>query len=292
MELSVIIVSFNVRDYLKQCLFSVQKAARDIKHEIFVVDNSSEDGSADMIRDDFPEIKLIRNKTNAGFSTANNQAIRESAGKFVLLLNPDTIIGTDTLTKCIGFMKEHKDAGALGVRMVDGNGDFLPESKRALPTFRTALFKITGLSSLFPRSGLINKYYLPDIGTSEIARIDVLAGAFMFIRRNALLRTGSLDEDYFMYGEDIELSYKLLSAGYHNYYFPEASIIHFKGKSTSKDSYDDLHHFYRAMRIYARKRQKEAFYLSYFIIIPAVIVFEWLAVLARFLKKITMKQTF
>jgi GT2 family glycosyltransferase len=292
MELSVVIISFNVREYLRRCLASVQEAAGDIDHEILVVDNFSEDGSADMVNDEFPDVKLIRNNVNAGYSVANNQAIRESEGEFILLLNPDTIVEKDAFSKCIGFMIEHEDAGAMGVKMISGKGDFLPESKRALPSPLTAFFKVTGLSSLFPRSVLLNRYYLPDIGIDDVARIEVVAGAYMFIRKNILLKTGLLDEDYFMYGEDIELSYNLLRAGYHNYYFPEVSIIHFKGKSTSLEDYDDLHHFYRAMSIYAGKRYRERFYLSYFIIIPAITVIKGLAVLVRFLKILEHKLHF
>jgi GT2 family glycosyltransferase len=284
MELSVIIVSFNVRDYLKRCLLSVQNATYNIDCEIFVVDNNSGDGSADMVRDEFPGVNLITNKANKGFSTANNQAIRQSSGEFILLLNPDTIVQESTFSKCIGFMKNHIEAGAIGVRMVDGEGNFLPESKRALPTPATAFFKTFGLSYLFPGSGLFNRYYLPHINSFETSRTEVIAGAFMFMRREALKKTGLLDEDYFMYGEDIDLSYKLLKAGFNNYYFPEVQIVHYKGKSTSRNSYNDIHHFYRSMRIYSRKRNKEKLSPLYFIIIPAIYFREGISLFNRFLK--------
>ena len=284
MELSVIIVSFNVRDYLKRCLLSVQNATYNIDCEIFVVDNNSGDGSADMVRDEFPGVNLITNKANKGFSTANNQAIRQSSGEFILLLNPDTIVEESTFSKCIDFMKNHIDAGAIGVRMVDGEGNFLPESKRALPTPATAFFKTFGLSFFFPGSGLFNKYYLPHINSFETSRTEVIAGAFMFIRREVLKITGLLDEDYFMYGEDIDLSYKLLKAGFNNYYFPEVQIVHYKGKSTSRNSYNDIHHFYKSMRIYSRKRNKEKFSPLYFIIIPAIFFREGISLFNRLLK--------
>jgi GT2 family glycosyltransferase len=284
MELSVVIVSFNARDYLKRCLLSVQNAIYNIDSEIFVVDNNSVDGSAEMVRDEFPGVKLIANKSNKGFSTANNQAARQSSGEFILFLNPDTIVEENTFSKCIDFMKNHSDAGALGIRMVDAEGTFLPESKRALPTPATAFFKIFGLSFLFPGSGLFNRYYLPHINDKETSRVEVIAGAFMFMRREVLIKTGLLDEDYFMYGEDIELSYKLLKAGFNNYYFPEVRIVHYKGKSTSRNSYNDIHHFYRSMRIYSRKRNKERLNPVYFFIIPAIYFREGIALFNRFLK--------
>lgn len=284
MELSVIIVSFKVRDYLKRCLLSVQNAAYNIDCEIFVVDNNSGDGSADIVRDEFPGVNLIMNKVNKGFSAANNQAIRQSSGEFILLLNPDTIVEENTFSKCIGFMKSHIDAGAIGVRMVDGEGNFLPESKRALPTPATAFFKTFGLSFLFPASAIINRYYLPHIDSKKTSRAEVIAGAFMFVRREILIKTGLLDEDYFMYGEDIDLSYRLLKAGFNNYYFPEVQIVHYKGKSTSRNSYTDIHHFYRSMRIYSRKRNKEKFSILYFIIIPAIYFREGISLFNRFLK--------
>jgi O-antigen biosynthesis protein len=285
MEISVIIVSYNVSDYLKECINSVVKASKSIDCEIFVVDNNSEDGSSAMVSKEFPDVKLICNSVNLGYSVANNQAIKKSAGKFILLLNPDTLLEPDTLSKCLGFIKAHDDAGAVGVRMVDGNGIFLPESKRALPDPKTAFYKTFGLSFLFPDSHHFNKYYLSHIDSFETSTAEVIAGAFMFIRREALLKTGLLDEEYFMYGEDIDLSYKLLQAGYKNYYYPETQIIHFKGKSTIRDSYNDLFHFYKAMRIYVRKRSGEGkFNHLSFLIIPAIFFREGLALINRFFR--------
>jgi GT2 family glycosyltransferase len=283
MELSVIIVSYNVKGYLKDCLRSVLKASGNIDCEIFVVDNNSQDSSGEMVRNEFPEVRLILNTVNSGFSAANNQAIKLSKGKFVLLLNPDTLVDEDAFSKCIDFMNSHPDAGALGVRMVNGKGRFLPESKRSLPTPSTAFFKTFGFSSLFPRSRLFNRYYLSHADSNETSVAEVLAGAFMFIRREALLKAGLPDEDFFMYGEDIDLSYRILRAGYQNYYFPGVQIIHFKGKSTGRDSYTDIFHFYNAMRIYSAKRHKEKFTLIYYIIIPAIYFREGLSIIYRFL---------
>jgi len=287
MELSVIIVNFNVRDFLRQCLFSVMLASENIDCEIFVVDNNSEDGSVGMIKSEFPDVKLIINTVNSGFSVANNQAIKKSQGRFILLLNPDTIVEKDTFSKCIDFMNMHTDSGAIGIRMINGEGRFLPESKRAFPTPGIAFFKTFGLSFLFPKSPLLNKYYLPQIDYLETALTEVISGAYMFIRREALEKSGLLDEDFFLYGEDIDLSYRLLQTRYNNYYFPLVSIVHFKGKSTSGDGYKDILHFYDSMRIYVSKHSAEGKYRSFrLIIIGAVYFREILAISNRLLRNI------
>ena len=285
MELSVIIVSFNVRVFLKQCLLSVNRASENIDCEVLVVDNNSTDGSWEMVEQEFPQIILIKNKVNQGFSSANNQALRQTKGRFVLLLNPDTLVKADTFTKSINFMNSHPDAGAMGVRMINGEGRFLPESKRALPTLKTAFFKSFGFSFLFPESRIFNKYYLPGIDSFETAAAEIISGAFMFMRRSVLCETGLLDEDFFMYGEDIDLSYRLLQAGYKNYYFPEIEIVHFKGKSTPRDNFSDILFFYKAMRIYVRKRCEEG-NLKYWksILIPAIYIMEGLAIINRLFK--------
>jgi O-antigen biosynthesis protein len=285
MELSVIIVSFNVKDYLRQCLLSVEIAIRKTDGEIFVVDNNSPDGSVGMIKSEFPGIRLIINGYNAGFAVANNQAIRQSEGRFVLLLNPDTVVEPDTFSKCIDFMKKKPDAGAIGIRMVNGEGKFLPESKRALPTPVTAFFKSFGFSFIFPNSLVINRYYMPEIGTFETSYTEVISGAFMFMRREVLNKAGLLDEDFFMYGEDIDLSYRLLHTGYRNYYMPEISIIHYKGKSTPVNNFMDIIHFYSAMRIYIRKRAAEKRKGSFlFLLMPAVYFRQGLALANRFFR--------
>jgi len=285
MELSVIIVSYNAKEFLKRCLDSVLVASENVSCEIFVVDNNSADGSADMINESFPSVKLIANNENRGFSRANNQAIRISAGRFVLLLNPDTVIGPDTFSKCIDFMHRNEDAGALGVKMINGQGQFLPESKRAFPWPGTAFFKSFGFSYLFPKSAFFNRYYLPSVDENETSLAEVISGAFMFLRRKALERSGLPDEDFFMYGEDIDLSYRLLKSGYKNYYFPEVSIIHFKGKSTRRDGFKDIQLFYEAMRIYVKKRSDEGNYKHFKgLIISAIYIREAFALANRFLK--------
>jgi len=253
MELSVIIVNYNVKHFLEQCLHSVQKASKNLDVEIFVVDNNSVDGSPQLVRDKFPKVQLVENKQNVGFSKANNQAIRQAKGKYILLLNPDTVVEEDTFRKIISFMDENPDAGGLGVKMIDGKGNFLPESKRGLPTPWVAFSKIFGLSKLFPKSKKFGKYHLSYLDENEIHEVDVLAGAFMLLRKEALEKVGLLDETFFMYGEDIDLSYRITQGGYKNYYFPETTIIHYKGESTKKGSLNYVKVFYKAMVIFAQK---------------------------------------
>lgn len=253
MKLSVIIVNYNVKYFLEQCLLSVEKAAAGIEHEVFVVDNDSSDDSLAMLNRRFPQVKVIANKENLGFSKANNQAIRQSSGEYILLLNPDTVVQDNTFKVCLDFMNAHNDAGALGVKMLDGKGNFLPESKRGLPTPWVSFYKIFGLSNLFPRSPKFARYHLGHLNENKNHQIEILAGAFMWMRRTALDKSGLLDEDFFMYGEDIDLSYRILKAGFKNYYLADTSIIHYKGESTKKGSLNYVYVFYKAMAIFARK---------------------------------------
>ena len=253
MKLSIIIVNYNVKYFLEQALWSVRKASKNIAIEIFVVDNNSVDDSVQMVQTKFPEVKLIANKENSGFSTANNQAIRIAQGEYILLLNPDTVVEEDTFEKCIQFMDAKKDAGALGVKMIDGSGEFLPESKRGFPSPLVAFSKTFGLSKLFPKSKTFNHYHLAYLDENEIHEIEVLAGAFFLVRKSVLDEIGLLDEAFFMYGEDIDLSYRIIKAGYKNYYFPETKIIHYKGESTKKGSLNYVKVFYNAMIIFAKK---------------------------------------
>jgi GT2 family glycosyltransferase len=253
MKLSVIIVNYNVKYFLEQALLSVRRASRGLEVETWVVDNNSVDDSVRMVQEKFPQVHLIQNKDNPGFSIANNQAIRQSKGEYVLLLNPDTVVEEDTFEKCIKFMDAHPDAGGLGVRMIDGSGAFLPESKRGFPSPWVAFCKTVGLSRLFPKSRLFNRYHLGYLDERETNEVEVLAGAFMFMRRSVLDEVGLLDEAFFMYGEDIDLSYRIIQGGYKNYYLPETSIIHYKGESTKKGSLNYVRAFYNAMIIFARK---------------------------------------
>ena len=253
MRLSIVIVNYNVRHFLEQALGSVRRAMQGIEGEVWVVDNNSVDDSVRMVRERFPEVQLIANTDNPGFAVANNQAIRQCKGAFVLLLNPDTLVEEDTFHKCLQFMDAHPEAGALGVKLIDGSGKYLPESKRGFPSPWVAFCKTFGLSALFPRSQLFNRYYLGHLSENETQEVDVLAGCFMFMRRAALDKSGLLDEAFFMYGEDIDLSYRLAETGFKNYYLPETSIIHYKGESTKKGSLNYVRTFYQAMIIFAGK---------------------------------------
>lgn len=287
MQLSIIIVNYNVEYFLEQCLHSVRIAVKDLETEIFVVDNNSVDGSCEMVRKKFLEVLLISNKENLGFSKANNQAIRQSRGKYVLLLNPDTVVEADTFTKALAFMELHDDAGGLGIKMLDGKGHFLPESKRGLPTPEVAFYKIFGLSALFPNSKQFGKYHLSFLDKEQTNEVEILSGAFMLLRKEALDKVGLLDEDFFMYGEDIDLSYRIIKGGWKNYYFPEARIIHYKGESTKKSSVNFVFVFYNAMIIFARKHfsQQNAKTFSFLINI-AIYIRAGAAIFRRFIMKI------
>ncbi len=252
MKLSVIIVNYNVKLYLEQCLRSVEKAAGDIQHEIIVTDNNSSDGSVEYLRTRFPNVKFIENRTNNGFAKANNQAILKAQGEYVLLLNPDTIVGESTLNDCITFMDAHPEAGATGVCQLKADGSFALESRRGIPTPFTSFCKMTGLCKFFPKSRVFGKYYMQYLDVNQPNEIEVMSGACMFIRRSTLDKSGLLDEDFFMYGEDIDLSFRLLKTGKKNYYLP-TKILHYKGESTEKTSYRYIHSFYEAMLIFFRK---------------------------------------
>ena len=287
MKLSVVIVNYNVRYFLEQCLHSVQNACKGLEVEVFVVDNSSVDGSNKMVREKFPEVILIENKENLGFSAANNQAMCRAKGEYILLLNPDTLVEDDTLRKVVTFMDEHPDTGGLGVKMIDGKGKFLPESKRALPTPGVSFYKIFGLSSLFPRSRIFGQYHLGYLDKDKVHQIDVLAGAFMLLRKKVLDEIGLLDESFFMYGEDIDLSYRITKAGYKNYYYPGTRIIHYKGESTKKSSLNYVFMFYNAMIIFAKKHFSKGNARSFSIMIHSAIYLRaFVSIMTRFANRI------
>ena len=299
MKLSVVIVNYNVKYFLTQCLLSLEKAKTTYEKkygqnliEIFVVDNNSKDNSCSYIKKNFSNILLIENKKNVGFSSANNQAIKQSKGEFVLLLNPDTIIPEDTFVKTLEFADQNPDAGGIGVKMINGKGLFLPESKRAFPSPAVSFYKIFGLSKLFSKSKRFGKYHLTYLPDNEINEIEVLPGAFMLIRKEALKKAGLLDEDFFMYGEDIDLSYRIAESGFKNYYFPEVEIIHYKGESTKKGSLNYVFMFYNAMIIFAKKHfsGKNALLFS-FLIKSAIILRAGLSIVKRIFKVIFLPFT-
>ena len=286
-DLSVVIVNYNVVFFLEQCLNSVFAASKNLNVQIFVVDNNSVDGSINMLKENFSSVVLIENKENVGFSKANNQAIKRANSPYVLLLNPDTVIEEDTFDKCIDFMNSNTDCGGLGLRMLDGKGNFLPESKRGFPSPSVSFYKIFGLSYLFPKSQKFGRYHLGFLSEFEVNEVDVLSGAFMLLRKVTLEKVGLLDEQFFMYGEDIDLSYRIKLGGYKNYYFPETKIIHYKGESTKKSSVNYVFVFYNAMILFAKKHfsNKNANLFS-FAINLAIYMRASLSLINRFVKKI------
>lgn len=286
MKLSVVIVNYNVQHFLEQCLHSVFKALAELDGEVWVVDNNSVDGSVDMVREKFPQVNLIASKENLGFSKGNNLAIENAKGKYVLLLNPDTLVEEDTFAKVVSFMDAHPKAGGLGVKMVDGKGSFLPESKRSLPTPTVAFYKIFGLSTLFPKSKRFGRYHCGHLDKNETHEVEILSGAFMLMRKEVLDKIGLLDESFFMYGEDIDLSYRIIKGGYKNYYFADTRIIHYKGESTKKSSVNYVFVFYNAMIIFAKKHftSKNASIFS-FLIKLAIYFRASIAIISRLLKK-------
>lgn len=255
MKLSIVIVSYNVRSYLEACLQSVRKALEGIEGEVFVVDNHSSDDTVSVLRSQYSWVRLIENQENLGFAKANNIAIRQSQGDYVLLLNPDTVVGEQTLRSALLFMDEHPKAGGAGVMMLNTDGTRAPESRRALPTPWVSCLKMLGFTK---------RYYMSHLPWDAPGRIDVVSGAFCLLRKDALDKIGLLDEDFFMYGEDIDLSYRLLKAGWENWYLPYA-IVHHKGKSTQKSDYRYVHIFYQAMLIFFRKHYS---HLSIFYTLP------------------------
>lgn len=254
MELSVIILNYKVPYLLLQCIESVRIATANLDAEIIVVDNNSQDESCELVQQKFPQVKLIASKENGGFSKGNNMGIRQAQGKYICLLNPDMAVAEHTFQKVKEFAAHHPNFGAIGVKLMDGKGNFLPESKRNLPTPGIALKKLLGNS----------KPYYSSLSENENGQTDILVGAFMFMQKDRYLAVGGLDEDYFMYGEDIDLSYKFLKAGYHNYYLGSETVLHYKGESSAKDA-QYRKRFYEAMAIFYDKHFKQSSWASNFI---------------------------
>ncbi len=253
MKLSIVVVNYNVKYFLQQLLLSIQRSQTPFDFEVIVVDNQSTDGSKTYIPESFPDITYLYNAENEGFAAANNRGIELARGQYILILNPDTVLEEDTLIKALAYLDKHADCGALGVRMIDGSGAFLPESKRGFPTPLVAFFKAFGINEIFPQSSFFNRYYLGHLSEFETHEVDVLTGAFMMVRKSVLEEVGCFDDDFFMYGEDIDLSYRIKKAGYKLMYLPDTSIIHFKGESTQKTSLGYIRSFYGAMILFARK---------------------------------------
>jgi GT2 family glycosyltransferase len=297
MKLSVIIVSYNVEHFLSQCLVSVERAIANFSGQtpsdssqidVFVVDNISVDGTCKMVKERFPWVNLIENQENVGFSKANNQAIKISNAEYVLLLNPDTVIQEDTFSKCISFADAHPKLGGMGVPMFDGSGTYLPESKRGIPTPWASLCRISGLFRLAPKSKKLNNYYAGHLSANENHKIEVLSGAFMWMRKSALDDVGMLDEDFFMYGEDIDLSWRIIKGGWENHYYTGTRIIHYKGESTKKGSLNYVSIFYKAMLIFAAKHFEGSQARSFNFLIRIAIYFRaFISVVHRIIARLT-----
>ena len=259
MQLSVIILNYNVRYFLELCVLSVQNAIQNLDAEIIVIDNNSQDDSCEMMKKRFPNVKLIENKENSGFPKGNNIGVAEAQGDYICILNPDTVVAEDTFTKVLAFAIEQKDLGIVGVKLIDGTGNFLPECKRGTPTPLVAFTKITGLYKIFPKT--FGKYYAQHLSENESGKVDILVGAFMMMKRELYLEVGGFDENCFMYSDDIDLSYLVLKTGKSNYYFHETSVIHYKGESTVRDG-TYMKRFREAMQFFYKKHFKKSWFFD------------------------------
>ncbi|WP_417940027.1 glycosyltransferase family 2 protein [Flavobacterium sp. RS13.1] len=264
MQLSVIILNYNVRYFLEQCVLSVQEALSGIDGEIIVVDNNSDDDSCIMMKSRFPELQLIENKENLGFPRGNNIGVAQAKGKYICILNPDTVVAEDTFVKILAFAEGKKNLGIIGCKLIDGTGNFLPESKRGIPTPWVAFTKIFGLYRVFPNQKLFNQYYAQHLSENETGKVDILVGAFMVMQRELYLETGGFDENCFMYADDIDLSYSVLQKKKNNYYFHETSVIHYKGESTVKNE-KYMRRFQEAMEFFYQKHFRKSLFFLVFI---------------------------
>lgn len=283
-KVSVIIVSYNVAHFIAACLDSVKKALRNIEAEIFIVDNNSSDDSCQLIKEYYPEVILIENKENLGFAKANNQAVHISNGELIHFLNPDTVIPEDFYEKSIDFLERHPNAASVGPRIIDGLGHYAIDSKKSFPTIKSSVFKILGLSKVFPKSPYWNAYYAADIDEFETAKVDILSGCCLLIKKEMMMSAGgSFDESYFMYCEDFDLCQRVNLKGFDNYYFPEVTMIHYKGESTKKLTYQYLDTFYKAMTIFVKKYYSPFWGRLYLLSIRSVLGFRSIFFIFRFL---------
>ncbi|MDQ6471018.1 glycosyltransferase family 2 protein [Flavobacterium sp. LHD-80] len=264
MQLSVIILNYNVRYFLEQCVLSVQEAIAMLDAEIIVVDNNSNDDSCLMMKERFPSVKLIQNKVNFGFPKGNNIGFKEAKGKYICILNPDTVVAEDTFTKILAFAEEKIDLGIIGCKLIDGTGNFLPESKRGIPTPWVAFTKVLALYKIFPKWKIFNQYYAQHLSENQTGKVEILVGAFMFMKHGLYLDLKGFDENCFMYADDIDLSYRALQMQKSNYYFHETTVLHYKGESTVKDE-KYMKRFQEAMNFLYQKHFQKSFFFSAFI---------------------------
>ncbi|HEY1194559.1 glycosyltransferase family 2 protein [Flavobacterium sp.] len=264
MQLSVIILNYNVRYFLEQCVLSVQEAIATIDAEIIVIDNNSSDESVSMMKQKFPDVKLIENKENFGFPKGNNIGVHQAKGKYICILNPDTVVAEDTFTKILAFAERQNNLGIIGCKLIDGTGEFLPESKRGIPTPWVAFTKIFGLYKIFPQTKLFNEYYAQHLNENETGKVAILVGAFMFLEKELYEDLKGFDEDCFMYADDIDLSYRALQKQKSNFYFHETTVLHYKGESTVKDE-KYMKRFQEAMNFFYQKHFKKSLFFTFFI---------------------------
>ena len=284
---SIIIVNYNVRDFLHHALVSLQKAMKGIRGEIIVVDNASDDGSIEMVRRRFPKVQLIVSKVNLGFAKANNVGLKRARGKFLLLINPDTLVQEDTLRVMVNFFQENLDVGLAGCKVLNPDGTFQLACRRSFPRPWVAFSKMIGLSSLFPNSRLLGRYNLTYLSPDETYELDAVSGSFMMVRREAYEQVGGLDEEFFMYGEDLDWCYRIQQAGWKNYYVHSTQIIHYKGESTKRSNLDEIRTFYQAMHLFVQKHFSSS-KLFAFLIRAAISVSSRLAMIKAFLRPLAV----
>ena len=253
MDLSIIIVNYNVKEFLQNLIHSIEKASSNLKKEIIIIDNASDDGSVDFIREKFPQIKLIANQKNLGFGKANNIGLKEATGKFILLINPDTIVAEDTFEKMIKFFESNDSAGLAGCKILNPDGTLQLACRRSFPGPWTSFTKVTGLSSLFPSSKIFARYNLTYFDENQTYEVDAISGSFMMMRKEVYEKVGGFDEQFFMYGEDLDLCYRIQKDGFKVYYVHSTQIIHYKGESTKRSSFDETKVFYSAMHLFVKK---------------------------------------
>jgi hypothetical protein len=282
-RLSVIIVNYNVREFLHHALTSVRKAMKGIRGEILVVDNASDDGSVEMIRTRFPDVQLIVNKSNVGFAAANNIALRRARGEVLLLLNPDTVVQEDSMKVMLRFFDENPDAGIAGCKILNPDGSLQLPCRRSFPTAWVAFTKVSGLSSVFPGSRLFGKYNLTYLSPEETYEVDAVSGSFMMIRRDAYKDIGGLDEAFFMYGEDLDWCYRIQQAGWKNYYVHSTQIIYYKGESTRRSNIDEIKTFYDAMHLFVQKHLRGSKPMT-LVLRSGIVLSSWMATIRQFLK--------
>ena len=286
MTISVIIVNYNVKEFLQQCILSLKKSLKNQDAEIIVVDNASVDGSSEMIRCRFPEIRFIQNNVNRGFATACNQGLEISKGDLLLILNPDTMVQEDTIQKMIEFFKSHPESGAAGCKILNADGTLQLACRRSFPTPSIALPKLLGLSKIFPKSPIFGKYNLTYLDPNKLTEVDAISGSFMMFRRTTWRQVGNLDEQFFMYGEDLDFCYRIEKAGWKIYYVPYTKIIHYKGESVKSSSFNNFVAFYKAMDIFVKKHFSKSYSLLFDFFVKIGILFRGtLSIVVRTIQK-------